>query len=104
MKYRFAAVATLALAVSTALGFVGPSATAQSVHPVVAQSSSPSSAPTPSFSEAELKVCAAAVVDVQRVTDIYLPKLKAAATIEDQQRIDDSASAEMTRVVETRGM
>ena len=103
MKSHFAATA-VAFAVTTALGFAAPSATAQSIQPVVAQSSAPSTAPAPSFSDTELKVFAAAVVDVQRVTDTYLPKLKAATTIEDQQRIEESASAEMTRVVEAKGM
>ena len=103
MKHHSTTVATLVLAVGAALGIAAPAASAQSVQPAVAQSSS-STAPTPSFSDAELKVFAAAVIDVQRVTDTYLPKLKAATTIQDQQKVEETASAEMTRVVESRGM
>ena len=104
MKNRSAAAAMLVLAVTAVLGFATFPVSAQSVQPVVAQSSSPAAAPTPSFSETELKVFADAVLDVQRVTDTYLPKLKAATTIEDQQKVEDTASAEMERVVESRGM
>ena len=102
MKHYYA-TATMVLAVAAAFGLAAPAAIAQSVQPVVAQSSS-STAPAPSFSDAELKVFAAAVLDVQRVTDTYLPKLKAATTIAEQQKVEDTASAEMTRVVESRGM
>lgn len=104
MKSYFATAPALVLAIAAALGFAAPAAFAQSVQPAVAQSSSPLPAPIPSFSDTELKVFAAAVVDVQRVTDAYMPKLKAATTIEDQQKIEETASAEMTRVVENRGM
>jgi hypothetical protein len=103
MKHRFAA-ALLVPTVTAVLGFTAPVVSAQSVHPVVAQSTAPRSAPTPSFSDSELKVFASAVLDVQRVTDEYLPRLKAATTIEDQQKIEETASSEMARVVESRGM
>jgi hypothetical protein len=84
------------------LGLSAPIVTAQSVRPVVAQSSVPS--PTPSFSDSELRTFAVAVVEVQRITDAYMPRLKTATTIEDQQRVEEKASAEMARVVENQGM
>ena len=104
MSYRSASAVLLALVVSAMTAVATPAASAQSVQPAIAQSSSPLTAPTPSFSDDELKVFAAAVIDVQHVTDAYLPKLKAATTIEDQQKVEEAASAEMTRVVENRGM
>ena len=103
MKQHPVAAAVVALVVA-ALGMAAIPASAQSLHPVIVQASPPAAAPTPSFSEAELKVFAAAVLDVQRVTDNYLPRLKKATTIEDQQKVEEAASAEMARVVENRGM
>src|SRR5262245_25111312 len=100
MNRHSIAVAAFLVAVCAAFGLAASSVLAQSVQPVVAQSSSPATAPTPSFSDAELKVFADAVLDVQHVTDTFLPKLKAATTIEDQQKVEEAASAEMARVVE----
>jgi hypothetical protein len=102
MKVRIFTTTTIAFAVAVALGLAAPFVSAQSVRPVVAQSSSP--APSPAFSDTELRVFAVAVVGVQRVTDSYMPKLKRATTIRDQQRVEETASAEMARVVENQGM
>jgi Domain of unknown function (DUF4168) len=102
MKLCTFATTAIALIATAVLGFAAPFVTAQTIHPVVAQSSSP--APTPSFSDTELRVFAVAVVGVQRVTDTYLPVLKRSTTIQDQQRVEDAASAEMARVVENQGM
>lgn len=99
MKLRTFATTAIATAV---LGLAAPFATAQSVRPVVAQTTSP--VPSPSFSDTELRVFAVAVVGVQRVTDTYMPVLKRATTIQEQQKVEDTASAEMARVVENQGM
>ena len=104
MKRESITTTAIALGVAAALDLAAPAASAQSVQPVVAQSTSPAAAPAPSFSDTELRVFADAVLEVQRVTDTYLPRLKAATTIEDQQKVEETASAEMTRVVENRGM
>ena len=102
MKLRTFATTAITLGVTAALGLVAPVVTAQSLRPVIAQSSTP--APAPSFSDTELRTFAVAVLDVQRVTDRYLPVLKKATTIQDQQRVEETASAEMARVVEGQGM
>jgi hypothetical protein len=49
-----------------------------------------------------LRTFAVAVVGVQRVTDTYMPILKTATTIQDQQKVEETASAEMARVSRTR--
>jgi hypothetical protein len=102
MKLRTFATAAITLSVTAALGPVVPVVAAQSLRPVIAQSSAP--APAPSFSDSELRTFAVAVLDVQRVTDRYIPVLKNATTIQDQQRVEEKASAEMARVVESQGM
>jgi hypothetical protein len=104
MKQHTVATTAIALAVMAALGMPASQASAQSLHPVMVQASPPAATPTPSFIDAELKVFAAAVLDVQRVADNYLPRLKKATTIEDQQKVEEAASTEMARVVENRGM
>ena len=94
----------ISMTVVAAMGLAAtPPVKAQSVQPVVVQASPPSTSPTPSFSDTELRTFAAAVLDVQRVSQTYTPRLKG-ATIEDQQKIEETASAEMTRAVENRGM
>ena len=104
MKKHPVATTVVSLAVMSALGMAASHASAQSLHPVIVQAAPPAATPTPSLSDAELKVFAAAVLDVQRITDNYLPRLKQATTIEDQQQVEEAASAEMARVVANRGM
>ena len=58
----------------------------------------------PGYSDDELKSFAVAIVKVQRLNDFYLPKLDAAATREEQDKVLKTASDEMTRVVEDNGM
>lgn len=58
----------------------------------------------PTYSDDELKTFAVAIVKVQRLNHVYLPKLDAAGTPEEQEKVLQSASAEMTRVVEDNGM
>jgi hypothetical protein len=101
MKVRTFATTAIALTATAVLAAAAPFVTAQSIRPAVVHSSP---APSPAFSDTELRVFAVAVVGVQRVTDTYMPKLKKATTIQDQQRVEETASVEMARVVENQGM
>jgi hypothetical protein len=80
------------LAVTAALLFAAAPALAQVA-----------SAP-PAYSDDELKTFAVAIVKVQRLNHVYLPKLDAANTPEEQEKVLQSASDAMTRVVEDNGM
>lgn len=91
---------TLAAAIS-ALGMCWmPAASAQapSAPPMEAQQ------PSSSYSDAELKSFAVAALDVQRIRDTYLPRLHAAATPEEQQKVRIEASNQMVQAVEQRGL
>jgi len=56
------------------------------------------------FSDAELKAFAGIVVEVQRIADSYRPKVEAAQTVREKQKMEVAASDEMTRAVEQEGM
>ena len=58
----------------------------------------------PSYSDAELKSFAVAVLEVQRINNTYLAKLQAAATREEQEQVLQSATDELTQAVEKNGM
>jgi len=60
--------------------------------------------PAPSYSEAELKSFAVAALEVQRINDAYLPKLKTASTPEEQKQVEKVATDEMVKAVEKEGM
>lgn len=60
--------------------------------------------PAPSYSDDELKSFAVAALEVQRINDAYLPKLKTASTPEEQQRVEKTATDEMVKAVEKEGM
>jgi hypothetical protein len=57
-----------------------------------------------SYSDAELKSVARAVLEVQRINNAYVPRLEAARTPEEEQQVVLSASKEMTQAVEQSGM
>ena len=57
-----------------------------------------------SYSDDELKSFAVAIVKVQQINHFYQPKLQAAVTPEEQEKVLQTASNEMTRVVEDNGM
>jgi hypothetical protein len=57
-------------------------------------------APPASYSEAELRSVALAVVEVQRLNDAYLPRLQAATSSEEQQEVRQAASTEMKQAIE----
>ena len=92
---RLHALATTAIAVLALAA--APPATAQSVQSAIEQSA-------PAVSDAELKSFAVAVLEVRRITDTYVPMLKTATTIEEQQQVEKAASAEMKQAVENEGM
>ena len=93
IRSRFLAVTAAALTgVAPA-----PAAFAQSDQPAAEQNA-------PSYSDTELKSFAGAVLEVQRVNYTYLPKLEAAVTREEQEQVLQTATDEMTQVVEKNGM
>lgn len=57
-----------------------------------------------SFSDADLKSFVIAALEVERISDTYLPKLKAAKTPEEQQQVENAASREMVKAVENKGI
>ena len=93
IRTRFLAVTAIALAGVAPV----PPAFARADHPAAEQSVS-------SYSDTELKSFAIAVLEVQRINNTYLPKLEAAATREEQEQVLQTASDEMTQVVEKNGL
>jgi hypothetical protein len=60
--------------------------------------------PAPNYSEDELKTFAVAALEVLRINDLYLPKLKMAATPEEQQQVEKTATDEMVKAVQKQGL
>lgn len=58
----------------------------------------------PSYSEAELKSFAEALLEVQRVANVYQPGLEAAKTPEDENRVREAATDEATQVITEKGI
>lgn len=58
----------------------------------------------PAYSDSELKTFAVAALEVLRINDVYLPKLKTASTPEEQQRVEKTATDEMVKAVEKEGL
>ena len=56
------------------------------------------------FNDSELKSFAAALVQVSRINDNYLPIFYAAKTPEEQQAVEQKASQEMVQAVQGAGM
>ena len=59
---------------------------------------------TSSYSDTELKVFALAALNVQRIRNVYLPKLEAAQTPEQEWEVREAAADEMAQVIEGEGM
>ena len=59
---------------------------------------------TSSYSDNELKVFALAALNVVRIRNLYLPKLEAAKTPEQEQEVRKAAAGEMARAIESEGM
>ena len=94
MSIRFlmmSAVAALTLAWA-------PLAPAQASSPPLAAQSAGS------FSDEELKSFALAAVEIHMINETWLPKLQTATSPEERQEVQKSASAQMQRAVETKGM
>jgi hypothetical protein len=65
---------------------------------------SSSAEPASAYSDAELKSFAGAVVEVHRINDAYIPKLQAASTPAEEQRLEAAALHEMVQAVEKEGI
>lgn len=88
----------LAIVLSAAVGIAWmPAATAQVPGPSLLQS-------PPTYSDDELKLFAAAAIEVQRISDFYLPRLQTAQNAQEEQDVQRAASGEMTQAVESKGM
>jgi hypothetical protein len=57
-----------------------------------------------SYSDTELKVFALAALNVQRIRNVYLPKLQAAQTPEQEWEVREAAADEMAQAIEGEGM
>ena len=57
-----------------------------------------------SYSDTELKSFALAALSVQRIRNLYLPKLEAAKTPEQEQEVRKAAADEMVQAIEKEGM
>ena len=91
---RFLAGAALALVTAWA-----PVTLAQTASPPASAGSSQRD-----FNDSELKSFAAALVQVSRINDNYLPIFYAAKTPEEQQAVEQKASQEMVQAVQGAGM
>ena len=60
--------------------------------------------PGATFSDNELKSFAVAIAKMRRINETYRPRVQTAATPEERKQVQQTASAEMTRAVETQGM
>jgi len=74
-----------------------PATMAQADQPAV----EPSAA---SYTDAELRSFAGALLDVARIKQAYTPQLEAAEDAEEQQEVKQAASVEMVQAVEQQGM
>ena len=93
-------IATLAFAaLSVAWLAAAPAQTTQS-QPEETAVSTQKAAP----SDAELKSFAGAVVEVHRINDAYIPKLQAADTPDEEQKLEAAALREMVQAVEQEGL
>ena len=59
---------------------------------------------TSSYSDTELKSFALAALNVQRIRNVYLPKLEAAKTPEQEWEVREAAADEMAQAIEGEGM
>jgi Domain of unknown function (DUF4168) len=57
-----------------------------------------------SYSDKELRLFALAALNVERIRNLYLPKLEAAATPEQQQEVRKAAADEMVQAIEGEGI
>jgi len=90
--------AAAAIVLGIALG-IGPTAIiwAQDAKP-------PQSSSQQDFSDQELKQFAMAALEVQRINDEYMPKMKTASTPEQRKEIESEALAKMEKAVTDKGL
>ncbi|HET7595353.1 MAG TPA: DUF4168 domain-containing protein [Burkholderiales bacterium] len=79
-------------------------AAAQTTAPATPRPAPQVQQPAPNYSEDELKTFAVAALEVLRINDLYLPKLKMAATPEEQQQVEKTATDEMVKAVQKQGL
>jgi len=58
----------------------------------------------PSYSDKELRSFAEAAMEVKHIKEVYIPQIVAAASEEEQQKLEEAATKEMTKAVEARGL
>jgi len=98
-------IATLAFAaLSVAWLAAAPAQTTQSQTEETAVSTQTISTQRAAPSDAELKSFAGAVVEVHRINDAYIPKLQAADTPDEEQKLEAAALREMVQAVEQEGL
>ena len=57
-----------------------------------------------SYTEAEVRSFAEAALEVKHIKEVYIPQIAAAASQEEQQKLEDAATKAMTKAVEQRGL
>ena len=56
------------------------------------------------YSDTELRSFAEAAMEVKHIKEVYIPQIVAAANEEEQQKLEEAATNEMTKAVEERGL
>lgn len=87
-----------------AIGSVAASAAFAQATPGVPQPTPATPQTAPTYSDAELKTFALAALEVLRINDLYLPKLKMATTPDEQRQVEKTATDEMVKAVEKEGL
>ena len=104
-----ASIVALAIATIALVGYPAQSApmsseTQPSTPSAESDNGAVDSQTAPTYSDAELKSFAAAVVEVHRINDQYIPKLQAASTPDEEQKLEAAALHEMVQAVEKEGI
>jgi Domain of unknown function (DUF4168) len=96
---------TLALAAIAAVWLaVAPAQTTTPASSISSDEVTASAQKTSPPTDAELKSFAGAVVEVHRINDSYIPKLEAADTADEEQKLEAAALREMVQAVEKEGL
>jgi hypothetical protein len=90
-------IRSIAIALTASLGFAAG--------PVFSQTSeTPAELSQSQYTQDELRSFAVAMVDVQSISDKYMPQLEASPSEEEKRQIIDTANIEMITAVEARGL
>jgi hypothetical protein len=57
-----------------------------------------------SYSDKELRSFAEAAMEVKHIKEVYIPQIVAATSEDEQQKLEEAATKEMTKAVEDRGL